>query len=343
MNIISVDWSIKKPLCYYDGTTVKETFNPRDIKGDLILIETGAPYSLFAYLSQTNSKVLVVKGEETNKFRNGVKTSDADDAIAIFELYKVKPELFIEIEERNVIENKLKYHIKMRSTLLRSIIKMNNESKALEKEYIISEIHREIISVLEKRKVQHEDEITRWAQYLYSDQISMILYTKVMARLNASIFVSLVNVSKFNKYSKFEKFCGFAPKSITQYNRDVKNLLWTSCDSMVVKHRLDPYRTKYDRYKEKKLTELKVKHGDDKKGIKGHAHALAMRKACQMMLKELWKRLRNTKRDITDGSLNESLKINISKKDIESINYKNNEINIKLLPKDKGQHSLLEY
>jgi len=342
MNIISVDWSIKKPLCYYDGTTVKETFNPRDIKGDLILIETGAPYSLFAYLSQTNSKVLVVKGEETNEFRNGVKTSDADDAIAIFELYKVKPELFVEIEERNVVENKLKYHIKMRSALLHSITKMNNESKALEKEYIISEIHREIIGVLEKRKGQHEGEIERWAQYLYSDQISMILYTKVMARLNASIFVSLVNVNKFSKYSKFEKFCGFAPKNITQYNRDVKNLLWTSCDSTVVKHRLEPYRSKYDTYKEKKLKELKLKHGDDKKGLKGHAHALAMRKACQLMLKELWKRLRTTTRISCDGSLNEMININVPKQNVDSFNYKDNTITIKLkLP--KGQKSMMDY
>ena len=294
MNIISVDWSIKKPLCYYDGTTSKETFNPKDIKGDLILIEIGAPYSLFAYLSQTNAKVLVVKGEETNKFRNGVKKSDADDAIAIFELYKVNPELFIEIDQRNVVENRLKYHVKMRSALLHSITKMNNESKALEKEYIVSEIHHEIIEHLEKRKELHETEIERWAQYLYSDQISMILYTKVMGRLNASIFVSLVNVHKFSNFSKFKKFCGFAPKNITQYNRDVKNLVWTSCDSTVIKHRLEPYRTKYDRYKEKKLIEIKSKHGDDKKGIKGHAHALAMRKSCQLMLKEMWKRLRTT-------------------------------------------------
>ena len=342
MNITSVDWSIKKPLCYYDGTTVKETFNPKDIKGDIILIETGAPYSLFTYLSQTNSKVLTVKGEETNKFRNGVKTSDADDAIAIFELYRVNPELFIEIEERNVIENKLKYHVKMRSSLLHSIIKINNESKALEKEYIISEIHREIIDVLEKRKLQHEGEIARWAQYLYSDQISMILYTKVMARLNASIFVSLVNVNKFSNYSKFKKFCGFAPKSITQYNRDVKNLLWTSCDSTVIKHRLEPYRTKYDIYKEKKLKELKLKHGDNKKGLKGHSHALAMRKSCQLMLKEMWKRLRTTSRNSSDNSLNESFKITLAKQNVNSVEYKDNTITIKLRL-DKHQPSLLEF
>ncbi len=341
MNIISIDWAIKKPLFYYDGTTVKETFNPRDIKADTILIETGAPYSLIAHLSQIKSKILMVKGEETNKFRNGVKTSDADDAIAIFELYKVKPELFVEVEERNIVENKLKYHIKMRSALLHSIIKMNNESKALEKEYIISEIHREIISVLEKRKEQHEEEIARWAQYLYSDQISMILYTKIMGKLNASIFVSLVNVSKFSKYSKFEKFCGFAPKSITQYNRDVKNLLWTSCDSTVVKHRLEPYRTKYDKYKEKKLSELKAKHGDDKKGLKGHAHALAMRKACQLMLKELWKRLRTTTRISCDGSLNESININIPKQNVDSFNYKDNTLTIKLRV-NKGQKTLFD-
>ncbi len=118
MNIISIDWAIKKPLFYYDGIIVKETFNPSDIKADIILIETGAPYSLITYLSQINSKILIVKGEETDKFRNGIKKSDSDDAIAIFELYKINPDLFVEIQERNVIENKLKYHIKMRSSII---------------------------------------------------------------------------------------------------------------------------------------------------------------------------------------------------------------------------------
>jgi len=338
MNIIAVDWSIKKPLCYYDGTTSKETFDPKDIKGDIILIETGAPYSLFAYLSQTNVKVLTVKGEETDKFRNGVKTSDADDAIAIFELYKIKPELFIEIDQRNIVENRLKYHVKMRSSLLHSITKMNNESKALEKEYIVSEIHHEIITHLEKRKEMHETEIERWAQYLYSDQISIILYTKVMGKLNASIFVSLVNVHKFSKYSKFEKFCGFAPKSITQYNRDVKNLLWTSCDSTVVKHRLEPYRTKYDIYKEKKFNELKIKD-DGKKGLKGHAHALAMRKSCQMMLKTLWKRLRTIEQP---SLLDDSFKITLPKQNVNSVEYKDNTITIKL-KEDKHQKSMMDF
>lgn len=322
MNILSVDWAIKKPLYIYDGNEVKETYNPKDIKADIVLLERGAPYSLIAQLN--NCKILMVAGEDTSKFRGGIKKTDAEEAVDIYLLYQQKPELFNEIEHRNVIENKLKYHIKMYYSVQRTIIKLNNESKALKREYIESDIHQSSKKYFENIQEIHKEKLIEYARYLCGNDVGVLTNMKGVGELNASVFAALVDVRKFNKYSKFKMFCGYAPKVHTKYSRVIKNVVGTTCRSILM-NKIEPYYGIYNSYKQKKLGEGKTK---------GHADNLGRRKVCQRLLKEFWRRLWNVSEDRNE--IDNEMKARIPRVDI-NINVN---VNIRI---DKKQESLFDY
>lgn len=340
MSIVSVDWSIRKPLYYYDGVQVKTTYNPLDIRATTILIETGVHKNLVYQLSKICNEILYVKGEETNKYREskGIDKTDENDVRCIFELYNQSPELYKEMESRNIKEDELMFHIGRYYSYQETINKINNESKALQREYVVNNIYQNIIDYLAKEQEKHREEIIRISQYLHNNEVAVILHTKLMGEMNASIFSALVDVRKFHKYSQFKKFCGYASTDITHYNRKIKNLLWTSCDSTVIKHRLEPYRSLYDKYKERKLQEGKKK---------AHANILARRRVCQRMLKVLWQKLRNVM-DKTN-ELDEIFKVTIPKRTNDSINViidvKNDSMNIRIGKEtnDKKQKSVFDY
>jgi len=297
--IISIDWAIKKPLYYYDGIEIKTTHNPNDIKSDIILIEVGAPYSLIAQLSQNNSKILMISGEETKKYRDSkqIPKSDENDAICIFNLYSENHNLFTEIEQRSISDNKLKYLIKMYYSLLQSNIKLKNESKALEKEYIVSDVYKENIKNIEVITNKYRRDLIKLSSELYKREFISLKNINGFGEQNISIFIALVDIRKFTNFKKFLKYCGFSPtketetiKNVNKYNRIIKNLIGTTVISIIL-HKVEPYYSLYKIYKDKKLKELKIKEGE-KKGLKGYADTLARRKISQKLLKNIWKELR---------------------------------------------------
>lgn len=351
------DWAKKKPFCLtYDGVNV-ELFNTAEEIGNIIeskgieviLIETGAPYSVIAQIARDNCKILEILGNETKKFREskGLEKTDENDTRCVYLLYKEKPELYREKEKRNVIENKLGVAIKKREIIKKEIVRIKLRTLALQKEYFSVNELENAINYFERLKDDYEKDIIEYTDSIYTDEVAALKYeifgdlTDITARIFAA---KIVNVKRFSNFKKFKKYCGWEflvhkndknyDKKQQKFDRELKSVLYQMVQSRVVANKKEPYYIIYNNYIKRKLNEGKTE---------ANAKKLAIRKICQIWLKKIWKALwyasknREARGEFFEWDI--PVQKYVKKSENENVNMKN-EKKRKVKEEDKNQQNL---
>lgn len=287
MKIVGLDWAIKKSLVTYDGKEIKYYSRPEDIDADVIVLETGAPFGLIARL---RGEIWLIDGKLVNKVRKerGLDKSDEVSAMLIYELRDEAKKL----EARDKYEIEARYYYKQREYFLKLITALKNLQSSIEREYgEVDPLFNQILKKLEKKKEWHEKKLLQKCHMAYPWEVRALMKIKPLGEFTAHILPLFTrDIDRFPNFSKFIKYCGFADKKgdWMKSNKKVKALIWRAVDASVVKNRLQPYRELYDKYKEKKLKEGKTR---------GHADKLARRKVAQKILREVWRALRQAKKN----------------------------------------------
>jgi len=278
MKIVAIDWAVKKPITVYDGSSVFEVEKIEDIKADIVLSETGIPRGIIARMTNVK-KILLVPGEEVKKYRDKhkLKKDDYIDPVIIYKLYQEHPELFTELKERNRLFEYIRYYHRKFYELQKIRVAINNRISALRREYLIDDDEfKDILKMVEQKEKFYEKKLIEAAKRYSPILFNILKSYKGISDSLAAQFIANIPENSLERRKSILTYCGFHG-NYKKSSRKAKTIVWKIVDQFI-RHRVEPYRSVYDRYKEKKRSE----------GMKGrHLENICRRKVAQRFLCDL--------------------------------------------------------
>lgn len=296
--VIAVDWAIKKPIVVYDGERI-ETFESLYIFSDSIsseiLCEEGVPRSLFTI----DKTIKLVPGAIVKEKRKelGLEKSDENDAKIIYWLYQENPDLFRNLKEREVGMELLKKKIKTYLRYQKIEVGIGNMNRSLTYEYGIFEDIDKLKYISKTCKEQEkrlEKDIEKILKAHFYKEVKKLIAIKGLSYILIGKLLAFVgDIGRFKTSSELKSYAGIAPNKGNykekdyNYSRNLQMILLGKkqiCDEFIMK-RVEPYRTIYDKYKER----LEKERFDESKG---HIDNMARRKIADKFLRDMWRLLK---------------------------------------------------
>ena len=296
--VIAVDWAIKKPIVVFDGERI-ETFESlykfSDSVSSEILCEEGVPRSLFTI----DKTIKLIPGAIVKKKRKelDLEKSDENDAKIIYWLYQENPDFFRNLKEREVGLELLKKKIKTYLRYQKIEVGIGNMNRSLTYEYGIFEDINKLKYISETCKEQEKrlkKDIEKILKVHFYKEVKKLIVIKGLSYILIGKLLAFVgDIRRFKTSSELKSYAGIAPDKGKykgkdyNYSRNLQMILLGKkqiCDEFIMK-RVEPYRTIYDKYKER----LEKERFDESKG---HIDNMARRKIADKFLRDMWRLLK---------------------------------------------------
>lgn len=298
--IVAIDWAIKKPIISYNGTDIKTFQNIDNFKvtiNSIILAEEGLPKSLFTI----DKTIKLVPGATVKQKREelGWDKSDENDAKTIYQLYRENQNLFRPLRKREIKLELLRKKVKTYIRYQKVEIGINNMNMSLIREYgSFDDINQlnSMNNVCKEREKRLRKDIEKILKVHFHNETKKLSAIKGLSYiLIAKLLAFAGDIGRFNKFTEFKAYSGIAPQKGKykekdhKYSRNLQMILIGKkqiCDEFIM-HRVEPYRSIYDRYKER-LT----KERPDESKI--HIDNMARRKIADKILLDIWEILKGS-------------------------------------------------
>ncbi len=299
--VYAIDWSHTDEKCRcYDGKKITKTLP--EPASNLVLVTENMPAKQMKPFSDAGSKIYRCSTHQTKKFRQimGLEKTDDNDVRIIFGLWEKRPEEFYEYYYNPVYyEFKTLYSAFKRIQKVRNAI--GNQSWAAPDSL-----------VLQKHKGSLEDQEAEVVRDIGKMLSQMPIYTEYLSKVAgvdvktaAGLIAHVGDIRRFQNISCYMAYFGLhtvdgkAPRKskgkMANWDQDGRALIlgvigdifvklkegqYVRKDGKVVKRKGSPYRDIYDKAR---------LHYDPISERPIIAHRCAIRKACIVFMKKLWK------------------------------------------------------
>lgn len=253
-----IDWANTKKLAVLNSKQESPklmTFSAflESLNGkDEVYLETGCPWSKIRKINERGSQVYMVNGNLLAPLRDEQKT-DENDALSLRRIVldkKVKPKL--------VSDKYLKYHrLKPLQTMYELYTRTNsramNLKSSFEREHAGDQKIEAQIAILSA----HVDTIEKMKEKLAKEMKTEFtpcvkkLGIKGIAHCLLGQILSIAPPPLFKNRGAYLRYCGLKQLDHDRYNRMIKSLYFLCVDS-IVKHRSEPFRGMYDKFKKER-------------------------------------------------------------------------------------------
>lgn len=313
--MLYIDWAHKKELiALKDNEEVITSLSLKDlkdIKNDIIYIETGCPSRYIIELLKNNNQINLIEGFAVKTLRADGFKSDEEDVRILRSGILSKT-----LSCRNITQECYKMIL---YDPIQKIYELYSETKkqtmqivdAFRKEYP-EELIKDSLKVLEKQiKIldKTKDAIKDLLVKDFKHCVKELDIKGVGEVLLARILI-LANPIFFPSRSKYLRYCGYSASCKTKYNRLVKSLYWFCADE-VIRHKSE-LRKIYDKIKEDRLNseEFKIRYESMKEEkekkykksfitLKSYAHKVAKNRLATFICKAIYDKFNKRSFDTT--------------------------------------------